>query len=196
MFLPFSTRAKVWEPIALAIRQLAQIGPGDLLNPWHLAPEVGLRVIDGHTALDSLTSDDRTSLLGAGGHKWSGGVFPQPLPDGTFLCILNPTHSVHRNKITLMEEIVHRYLQHKPSQLTMVAEGCRVRDYNKACEEEAYGVGAAALLPWHTFFPAVNGGQTIEELAEASEVTPQLIAYRIKITGAFRLYRARQQQHA
>lgn len=28
----------------------------------------------------------------------------------------------------------------------------RVRDFNEAQESEACGVGAASLLPWHSFF--------------------------------------------
>jgi hypothetical protein len=63
-------------------------------------------------------------------------------------------------------------------------------------EAEAYGVGAAALLPWHLFFLAVNAGRTVEELAEENGVTPSPIDYRIKITGAYRVYKARQRKKA
>jgi len=97
-----------------------------------------------------------------------------------------------RNKITLMEEIGHIHLRHAPSSLIPTADGLQARDYIKAQEEEAYGVGAAALIPWGTFFPALNVGRTIDELTESYDVTPELIQYRIKITGASRLYQARQ----
>lgn len=65
-------------------------------------------------------------LLGEGRHHWSGGVYPIPLPDGTYLCILNPTHSEHRNKITLMEEIAHQFLKHVPSRVLLLADSIGV----------------------------------------------------------------------
>ena len=71
-------------------------------------------------------------------------------------------------------------------------DGLRMRGYDKKQEHEACGVGAAALLPWTVFFPAINRGMAVDELAEQFEVSPQLVEYRIKITGAHALYRARQ----
>ncbi len=91
-----------------------------------------------------------------------------------------------------MEEIAHKYLGHKPTGLTLEADGTRVRGYDKGQESGAYGVGAAALLPWSTFFKGVNAGTALEELADAYDVTPELIRYRIQITGAHRLYSSRR----
>lgn len=196
MLLPFSMRARSWEPKALDLRRLAGIDIADPLDPWQLAPKVGLTVVDGQRVMNTLDGEWRAHLLGAGRHSWSGGVYPRALSDGTYLCILNPTHSRRRNKITLMEEIVHTYLNHKPSVLVPVTDGLGVRCYDKAHEEEGYGVGAAALLPWQTFFAAVNAGHTIQDLAEYYDVTPHLVKYRIKITGAFRLFQSRQRGRA
>ncbi len=172
------------------------LGPDAPLDPWELAPKVGLTVVDRAAILEILDDYEKSHLLDTAGQSWSGGVYPTPLPDGTYLCILNPTHSHRRNKITLMEEIVHTHLNHKPSRLLIVAGGVQIRDYDNAQEEEAFGVGAAALLPWKLFFIALNAGQTIDEIAEHREVTPDLVKYRIKITGAYRLYQARQKQKA
>jgi hypothetical protein len=91
-----------------------------------------------------------------------------------------------------MEEIAHKHLGHKPTGLKFVRDGIRVRDYDRHQEQEAYGVGAAALIPWASFFPALNSGCTVTELAEQFEVSPDLIEYRIKVTGGFRIYQARQ----
>ena len=108
------------------------------------------------------------------------------------MCILNPFHSFRRNKITLMEEISHIYLGHKPSGVTYAMDGVEVRDYHQNQEAEAYGVGAAALLPWQPFFNALKAGHTVVQLSEINDVTPDLIGYRIKTTGAYNLYRSRQ----
>jgi hypothetical protein len=192
VLLPFSKRAKEWEPTAAALRKLLNLAISDALDPWQLAPKVGLTVFDGHAALRAVSEDASRHLLGLGRSKWSGGVYPCPLPDNTYLCILNPTHSTRRNKITLMEEIVHIHVNHKPSGLILLEDGIRIRSYDKAQEEQAFGIGAAALLPWKSFFDRVNGGCSLDELADDFDVTPDLIEYRIKITGAFVLYRARQ----
>jgi Zn-dependent peptidase ImmA (M78 family) len=137
----------------------------------------------------ALTTEERNYLLAAG---WSGGVMAKPLPNGLRICIINPNHSRCRNKITLMEEICHIFLKHVPTEVRKQSDGLASRDYNKAQETEAYGTGAAVLLPWATFYHALNAGGSILELAERYDVTPELIKYRIKITGASKLYASRQ----
>ena len=191
-FLPFSERAKRWEPVALELRGMAGAEREVLLDPWKLAEKVGLRVFEDIAGLVGLPDDDKIHLLKSARYDWSAGIYPTPLPDGTFLCILNPSHTRERQKISLMEEIAHRHFGHEPSRITLSGDGLCIRDFSREDEAEAYGVGAAALLPWVTFFPVLNVGRTIEELTEIYDVTTELIEYRIKITGAFRLYQARQ----
>jgi hypothetical protein len=67
-----------------------------------------------------------------------------------------------------------------------------VRDYNTHQETEAYGVGAAVLLPWEQFFYDVNAGKSVYDISEGFDVTEALVEYRIKITGATNLYRNRR----
>lgn len=197
MFLPFSAKSKEWEPKALALRRLCGSGATRLLDPWALAPKVGLTVLAADNALMAgLDETSRAHLAGPGGLCWSGGVLPIPLPDGSRLCLLNAAHSKRRNRITLMEEIAHIHLCHAPTKLVLREGGVEVRDYDGRQESEAYGVGAAALLPWEPFFQAVNGGRAIEEIAEEYDVSSQLVEYRVKITGASRLYQARQRPKA
>lgn len=189
---PFSLRSRPWERHALRLRQLVGLGLTDQLDPWALAPVIGLTVVDGSAALKLLTSVEQAHMHGPGKSSWSGGIFPDPLPDGTRLCILNPFHSIRRNKITLMEEISHSYLKHAPTKMLIRSDGLDVRDYDQTCEQEAYGVGAAALVPWSRLFPYVNSGAGQDELADEFDVTVQLIQYRIKITGGYRLWLARK----
>ncbi|MGB9454479.1 MAG: ImmA/IrrE family metallo-endopeptidase [Bryobacteraceae bacterium] len=196
MLEPFSKRAQPWERHGTALRQLAGVSPGALLDPWQLAPKVGLRVMDGDTALALLPEEDRLHLCGPASRSWSGGVLPLPLPDGSRLCILNPRHQKRRNKITLMEEITHSFLHHKPTKITLRGGTVEVRDYDATREAEAYGAGAAALIPWTLLFRLLNQGTNIPELAERFEVSEELAEYRIKITGAYRLFQARQRYTA
>lgn len=193
-FLPFTRRAQRWEPIAILLRRLACARDGDNVDPEVLAAKIGLRLFDARRALECFSQCDRDHLLLTARDRWSGGVLPKPLPDGKVICILNPTHARRRNRITLMEEIVHVHRKHVPTGFRDVTQGLRVRDYNKAQEEEAYGVGAAVLLPWSTFYRALDSGQPIETIAEHYDVTTQLVQYRIKITGATNLYRSRSRR--
>lgn len=192
MLLPFSARARKWEPHAQALRKRLNLSAFELLDPYRLASAVGLRIMDAHSICKQLGSEVARQILVRGRDAWSGGVLAQPLPDGTRICILNPTHGARRSKITLMEEIAHVHLGHVPTVLIKSADGLRMRDYNKTQEEEAFGVGAAALMPWVTFFRAINTGRTIDQLAETYELSQPLITYRVKITGAYKLYCARQ----
>lgn len=191
MFLPFSKRAKEWEPHALKLRALVH-GQHEQLrfDPFELAPKVGLTVAA--VSFKGLSPDELRHLRTQGSSHWSGGVYPVPLPDGSYLCMLNPDGPPRRNRITLMEEICHRYFNHKPTKLVVQSDGLLVRDFNDAQEKEAFGVGAAVLMPWSLFFHRLNKGMSSVELAEEFDVTPQLVEYRIKITGAVKLYAARQ----
>lgn len=192
MLSPFSARAKEWEPRAQALRKLLNLSSAQLLDPYKLAPAVGLRLVDADSICKQLEGDVAKRILVRDKHSWSGGVFAKPLPDGTRVCILNSTHGSRRCKMTLMEEIAHVHLRHVPTGLLRSADGLRMRDYNKAQEEEAFGVGAAALMPWEVFFRSINAGRTIGQLAEAYELSEPLVTYRVKITGAYKLFSARQ----
>jgi hypothetical protein len=192
VLLPFSARAKKWEPYAQALRKRLNLSSSQILDPYKLAVAVGLRLVDLRSVCEQLDRESADLVLLRDKDSWSGGVFARPLPDGTRICILNSTHGPRRTKMTLMEEIAHIHLRHIPTSLMRLADGLRRREYNMAQEEEAYGVGAAALLPWDTFFRAINSGRTIDQLAEKHDLSEQLVQYRIQITGASKLYQARQ----
>ncbi|MGH9616991.1 MAG: ImmA/IrrE family metallo-endopeptidase [Acidobacteriaceae bacterium] len=190
-FLPFSQKTKVWEPIAIQLRLLSGVRNGELIDPAVLAERVGLYLVDANAALEGFSKADRDHLLITASDSWSGGVFPVPLPNGKYICITNPNHPRRRNRITLMEEIVHIHRKHKPSGLRDVMPGLRVREYHKDHETEAYGVGAAVLLPWSQFYHQLDAGTSVADMAETFDVTEALIQYRIKVTGATNLYRNR-----
>lgn len=191
MFLPFSEKAKCWEPHAQKLRSLVRHSNRiPRFEPLDLAPKVGLTVHP--CTFAGLDSSEITHLQNSGHLSWSGGVLPEPLPDGTKLCILNPLQSERRTRMTLMEEICHCYFHHEPTALVFNAYGLLVRDFNKRQEEEAFAVGAAVLLPWSFLFHRLNDGTELEELSETFDVTVQLVEYRIKVTGATALYRSRR----
>lgn len=122
--------------------------------------------------------------------SWSGGVLPELLPDGSRICILNPAQSHRRQKITLMEKIAHCFLDHAPTSLVSCGD-VLFRDFDERLEREAFGVGAAVLMPWRALFPMINSGRTEVEIAECFEVTQKLAAYRVNVCGAHSLYKSR-----
>ncbi|MGQ0761749.1 MAG: ImmA/IrrE family metallo-endopeptidase [Acidobacteriota bacterium] len=63
------------------------------------------------------------------------------------------------------------------------------RDYNKSDEEEAYAVGAAALVPYAALRRLVFAGRTAEEIARRFRVSTPLAEYRIKVTHLWAAYK-------
>jgi len=63
------------------------------------------------------------------------------------------------------------------------------RDYNKADEEAAYAVGAAALVPFAALRKLVLEGRNAEQIAARFRVSRQLVEYRIKVTHLWAEYK-------
>ena len=95
-----------------------------------------------------------------------------------------------------MEEIAHRHMKHRPSRIVVDSSDVRARDFDKACEREAFGIGADALLPWPHYFELLNNGNSAASMAEHFDVSTQLIEYRIKIACASNLYWVRRRKLA
>ena len=139
-----------------------------------------------------MSDETREQLLKTAKDKWSGGAASVRLPNGKKLIILNPTHARTRHKATLMEEISHVFLGHKPSRLEVETRDKQgntlARDYNEAIEEEAYSTGAAALVPYRGLKSFVMAGKSIAEIAEYYSVSRALVEYRIKISRLWDTY--------
>jgi hypothetical protein len=190
--LPPGEKWRQFELKGQGLRDFARVGPDEPLNPFNLARFANLLVVE-FEKIQGLSAEAREHLLGPASEKWSGGACSVPLPDGRKLVILNPNHGKMRTNATLMEEVSHVFLGHQPSRLKVVAEdehGRTVaRDYRKADEEEAYGVGAAALLPFAALRKAVFSGKTSEQIARQFRVSQSLVEYRLKVTHLWRTYR-------
>jgi hypothetical protein len=187
--LPPTAKRKVFERIGLKIREFAGASLEDRLDPWALAPRLRLRVL----SLEDVKGVSRDTLVELlGGDGWSGGASP-PLPDGTRLIFLNPTHSPERQAATLMEEISHVVLGHTPTKIHGVTladgERERFRDFNAAQEEAAYGVGAAALVPYFPLRRAAEFGLDPQGVARHYGVSKALVEYRLKVCRLWGIYK-------
>jgi hypothetical protein len=180
----------------MALREFAGLRRDDQrLDPFKLAQYANLFVASYDQIEPLLSEQTKEHLTGSGRDAWSGGAASHQLPDGRKLIILNPTHGRNRQNATLMEEVCHVFLGHKPSRLAIERrdKDGRViaRDYNQAIEEEAYGTGAAALVPYSALKRMVRAGRTSREIARHFYVSQALVEYRIKVSRLWGLYQER-----
>ena len=202
--LPASEKRKQFELRALGLRDFAGVTEDQPLDPFALANFARLLVVD-FESIEGLSAESRSHLLGAAADEWSGGACSRPLPNGWRLVILNPAHGPQRNRATLMEEVAHVFLGHKPNRLAAItgddqsrkspveANQSRgrmlARDYNQTDEEAAYAVGAAALVPFGALRSQVMEGRSSREIARHFRVSRQLVEYRIKVTHLWPQYK-------
>jgi hypothetical protein len=181
--LPPGEKWRNFELKAIALREFARVRSDVSLNPFDLAQFANLMVVE-FEQLKGLSERARQHLLGPASEAWSGGACS--LPDGMKLVILNPNHGPARTKATLMEEICHVFLAHQANRLSVVTKDARGkvmnRDYRRVDEEEAYGVGAAALVPYAALKRLLLQGKTSREIGVHFRVSRELVEYRMKVT--------------
>ena len=191
--LPPTQKGRHHEIRAKGLREFAGLKNDEQrLDPFELAKYANLLVVT-FEEIKGLSEEARRHLIGTGKDKWSGGAASRKLPDGRKLIILNPTHGKNRHNATLMEEISHVFLGHKPSRLaieTQNKDGKTIaRDYNADIEEEAYSTGAAALVPYASLKKLVIDGMTAAQIARHFNVSRALVEYRIKISRLWDSYK-------
>jgi hypothetical protein len=188
--LPPGEKWRNFELKAIALRDFARVRPDVSLNPFELAQFANLMVVE-FEQLRGLSERAREHLLGPASESWSGGACS--LPDGMKLVILNPNHGPARTKATLMEEICHVFLAHQPNRLSVVTKDERGkvmnRDYRRSDEEEAYGVGAAALVPYAALKRLLLQGKAVRDVAAHFRVSRELVEYRMKVTHLWREFK-------
>ena len=194
--LPSSKKGRNFEIKAMGLRDFASLRSDDeRLNPFELARYAKLLVVTFEQIEPFLTEETKAHLVGEGRDKWSGGACSQALPDGRKLIVLNPTHGANRQNATLMEEISHVFLGHKPSKLAVTTYNKFgkpiAREYQADVEEEAYSVGAAALVPFSALRRMVNQGKTSKEISRHFNVSRDLVEYRMKISHLWEDYKTK-----
>jgi hypothetical protein len=81
-----------------------------------------------------------------------------------------------------MEEFFHLRLGHRPDRLRLYSDGEGQRDFDGGKESEAYGSGAAALVPYQALKAMLSSGLAIHEVAHHFLVSEALIEFRIRVT--------------
>lgn len=185
--IPQTRSGRELERKALRIRKFAGADEDSPLDPFELASQLHVRVV----ALDDLegiSQEVRDQLLNQDNDGWSGGATP-PLADGSRIVVLNPTHSRRRRAATLMEELCHIMLGHTADRLAISDDEGQNRDYDKEREREAYGVGAAVLLPYVALRRRLENCVDAKMIAREFGVSVELVKYRAKITGLWGVWK-------
>ena len=190
--IPPTQKGRHHEIRAQGLREFAGLGNDtQRLDPFKLAYYAKLLVVT-FDQIEALSDEAKAHLLGEGKDSWSGGAASTVLPDGRKLIVLNPTHGKNRHNATLMEEVCHVFLGHKPSRLAIEKRdrdgNIVARDYNAAIEEEAYATGAAALVPYRGLKQFVEEGKTAAQISRHFNVSRALIEYRIKVSRLWETY--------
>lgn len=86
-----------------------------------------------------------------------------------------------------MEEVAHIVLEHRPTKMVPdPATGFPLRTFSRSKEQEAFGVGAAALVPYNGLVIMSRRGGSEADIARQFSVSQELVAFRMKVTGARR----------
>lgn len=167
-----------WRIERIAQQARSRIGLDQLavLDPNLLVGELGARVFH----LRDLIDDERR-LARARQIAVDGAASRHP-ETGEPLILLNCGKPRRRRLTTLMEELAHLLLNHRPNQIARdPALGIVRRSYDSAQEEEAYDLGAALLLPKERLQRDVKElSLSVHEIARVHNCSEDLVKYRIR----------------
>jgi Zn-dependent peptidase ImmA (M78 family) len=122
----------------------------------------------------------KNHFAGARSGHWSGMCLP--CPNGITLVLYNANHPETRTRATLMEEFFHLWLEHPPDRLRLFSDGEGRREFDGSKESEAYGSGAAALLPYEALKGMLTEGRTVPQIADHFLVSKALVKFRLRVT--------------
>lgn len=181
---------KAWcERSAIAIRAELAIESHLPLNARQLAEHLGVSLITPRE-LPGLPADILSQLTNVDPQGWSAVSFT--IGNATTI-IYNGRNSKGRQSSDIMHELSHVILNHEPSQIILSVDGeLAMRTYDGKQEDEANWLGWTLLLPRPALTHCVRMRMTMSQIAEAYEVSEQLVKFRRGMTGVDRQSRTRQ----
>lgn len=156
---------------------------------------LGLRIegVEVYTLQDvpSLPEQCRNHLGGAGSDEWSAMSVPLSQREDRWAILRNDGHTIERQRVTYLEECWHILLGHKLTKIAKVGSSYG-RTYESAEEHDAFYLASATLLPENAVKAAVAEGKTSAEIGAFFGTSPELVEYRIKRLGLWRVYKGMQ----
>lgn len=159
-----------------------KLGLGDLdpLDPERLIETFDNMVVA--SAAEALPHLKRGhTLLRATANRWWATAYREG--DGPWLILYYPDQSETRRRASIMEEVAHIVMGHEPTKIAM----CPItkvprRTYKRSHESEAYGIGAASLVPFPGLLRLHASGLSHAEIAEHYGVSEDLARFRHQVT--------------
>jgi len=184
LFLPFTPNGKATELIAIEVKDRLGLEPSAAVDPLAILPCVPARLLDPRELWEFCPETAQALFVQQAKH-WSGIGYGQSPHDGASLILLNPSHSMTRQRATLMEEIVHIMRGHPKSTIIRpVGKLAPGRTYDAQVEDEAFTVGAACLLPYPTIFHAIRDShETVDSIARRFGVSEQYVQFSNQARG-------------
>jgi Zn-dependent peptidase ImmA (M78 family) len=168
---------------AAAVRWRLGLGPRDRLDPLRLAAAVPARVYRPEDFGDEVLARRLRQV------PWDGLSFT--LPGGELVVLLNPARPPTRRTATLMEELAHALLGHRPTRIEPdPATGVPQRSYHAEQEREAFELGAALLLPRELLAADLRARRPAAATARRHGCSQALVLFRIRRLGLSRRYDA------
>ncbi|MCX6592848.1 MAG: ImmA/IrrE family metallo-endopeptidase [Acidobacteria bacterium] len=172
---------KTWcETTATEKRRALRIPVTEALDPRLVAKEmrVAVRYIE---QIPDLAPDTILQLTVNDSTVWSALTVCH---NGRYLVVLNSAHPKTREANTLMHELAHLIIGHKPARLDITDDGLMIlSSYDQQHEDEANWLAAALLLPRDALVHSRKQGLTNEEAAAHYGCSVQLFTMRINTTG-------------
>jgi hypothetical protein len=161
------------------LRAKCNLKPFAQLDPFALAIQMNIPVIFPQD-IPGLDAAILRQVLHAGREEWDAATIP--LPSGDHVIVMNPTPCIERQRASLMEELSHVDLGHKPGRLQTV-NGLVLREWKQTHETQAYWVGAAALVPRRVMKGAITLRMTVADVAHNCGVSIKLVQFRERVLG-------------
>jgi Zn-dependent peptidase ImmA (M78 family) len=169
---------------ALALRWRLGLGLRDRLDPLELAARVPARVFRPADFGDELLARRLRQV------PWDGLSFTVP-GDPALIVLLNPDRPATRRTATLLEELSHALLDHRPTRLARDPRtGVLRRSYDAAQEREAFELGAALLLPRELLAAELRARRSVTAIARRHGCSEALVLFRIRRLGLSRRHDA------
>ncbi|CAN5901299.1 MAG: ImmA/IrrE family metallo-endopeptidase [Gemmatimonadetes bacterium] len=188
-FLPFTPRGRETELTAIRVKRTLHLGAYSSVDPFAILGRIPARLL---TPADFAGCSRETidSLFGARGNCVSAIGYGKSPATGEWLIWVNGSHHIHRQRASLIEEIVHILLDHPKTLLPVASRQPNSRTYDRVVEDEAYNVGAACIIPYRDLFYGIKERpETVEQIAGRYNVSSAYVRYRIKRAGLANVYK-------
>lgn len=169
------------ERISLQYRQLLKLENHAPLPAKLLAKYIELD-LKTPTDIPGLSEESLQDLYGEGVDSWSGITLPTKY--NGVVVIYNPKESIARRESTLMHEMSHIILNHKPSVIgSTKAVSIPLRNYDPVQENEASWLGSCLQLPRDMLLWCCKNKMNHNEIAEYSNASVKMVQFRINVSG-------------